>query len=114
MCSMGARKIMARYNEKQIPYAVQEQLVNAFCKMLADLKTPLAVHDFLKDLLNRQERMMLIRRLLIAKLLTDGFTYRAICDKMKCGNSTIARVERWLRFGRGGYEKALKLLKIKV
>lgn len=104
---------MAKYNEKQIPYKTQERLINLFCRMLSKMRKPNEFHDFLKDLLNRQERIMLIRRLLIAELLEAGFTYEAIRHKMGCGNSTIAKVERWLSFGRGGYKKAIQLLKHK-
>jgi len=100
---------MSRYNEKRIPYATQERLMNLFCDMLTQLHTRKTIHDFLKDLLNRQERIMLIRRLMIAELLEKGYTYRDIRERMKCGNTTIAKVERWLSFGRGGYKAAIKL-----
>jgi len=101
---------MARFSEKSIPYETQERLMNLFCDMLAKLHTRKTIHDFLKDLLNRQERIMLIRRLMIAELLERGYTYREIREQLHCGNSTIARVERWLRFGRGGYKAAIKVL----
>jgi len=101
---------MAKYNEKRIPYATQERLINVFCKILSKLSSAREIHDFLKDLLNRKERIMIIRRLLIAELLETGYTYEAIRKRLKCGNTTIAKVERWLSFGRGGYKKAIKLL----
>lgn len=69
--------------------------------------------NFLKDLLNRQGRLMLIRRLLIAEMLIDGRTYQEISRRLKCGSTTVARVVRWLHFGRGGYEQAIKAKKYK-
>lgn len=104
---------MARYNEKRIPYQVQDRLLRMLADILCRLKTTQQVSDFLKDLLNRQERAMLVRRLLIAEMLMDGYKYREIVDKLHCGMMTIARVERWLHFGRGGYERAVNVKKRK-
>lgn len=98
---------MARYNANRIPYHKQEKLISALCEVLCRLKTISAVRNFLKDLLNRQERAMLVRRLLIAEMLVEKRTYREIVDALGCGTTTIARVERWLKFGRGGYAKAV-------
>jgi len=80
--------------------------------ILAELKTQKAIRDFLKDLLNRQERAMLARRLLIAEMLLDGAKYHEICAELNCGSATVARVERWLHFGRGGYERAIQTKRI--
>lgn len=71
-------------------------------KVLAQLKTHGAIHSFLKDLLNRQERLMLVRRLLIAELLARGKTYEAIERRLGASSVTIAKVERRLNFGRKG------------
>ncbi|HBV33237.1 TPA: hypothetical protein DIC39_02560 [Patescibacteria group bacterium] len=98
---------MARYNEKRIAYVTQDKLLGILSQTFSKLGKSKAIHDFLKDLLNRQERAMLTRRLLIAQFLVDGVTYSDIQKKLKCGASTIAKVERWLNFGRGGYRTAL-------
>jgi len=99
---------MPRYKAEKIPYDKQDQLMDKFCEILSNLESKNAIRDFLKDLLNRQERMILIRRLLIAEMLEQGVTYREIIKKLKCGSPTIARVERWLHFGRKGYKQALE------
>lgn len=102
---------MARYNEKKIAYSLQDRLMDIFCETLARLKTKKAIRNFLKDLLNRQERLMLLRRLLIAELLLDDKTYQEIKEELHCGASTIAKVERWLHFGRDGYKQAVAVKK---
>ncbi|MDD5342286.1 MAG: YerC/YecD family TrpR-related protein [Patescibacteria group bacterium] len=102
---------MARYNANKIPYKLQDRLMDHFCETLARLKTKSDIRNFLKDLLNRQERIMLIRRLLIADMLISGKSHREIREKLKAGFPTISRVDRWLNFGRGGYETALKTIK---
>ncbi len=108
LSSMKVKITMARYNEKRITYQTQERLMDMLARVLAGLKTQKAMRDFMKDLLNRQERAMLARRLLIAEMLIEGATYSAICAKLRCGSATVARVERWLHFGRGGYERAIQ------
>ncbi len=85
--------------------------MDALCEVLCQLRTPAAVRNFLKDLLNRQERIMLIRRLQVAELLQAEKTYREIQAALHVGPATIARVERWLHFGRGGYRAAITALK---
>lgn len=102
---------MSRYNEKKLNYDVQEKLLNILCKILFKLETPGAIKKFLKDLLNRNERTMLVRRLFIAEMLLDKRTYNEIKNQLHCGKSTIARVERWLNFGRGGYREAIRVKK---
>lgn len=86
-------------------------MINKFGRVLAGLKTEDAITEFLKDLLNRQERLMLVRRLQIAEMLESGETYVKIINKLHCGPATISRIERWLNFGRGGFKKAAKITK---
>lgn len=102
---------MARFNAKKIKYDEQEIIWDKFCKVVASLGTSEKIKDFLKDLLNRGERMMLARRLEIAKLLSEEKTYRAIKKELRVGIATIARVDRWLHFGRNGYFAAIKEMK---
>jgi len=104
---------MARYNANKLPYKIQDRLMDNFCNILANLKSPLEIRNFLKDLLNRQERIMLIRRLLIADMLENGKSYREIKEKLKTSYTTIARIGRWLNFGREGYRRALRLKRLK-
>lgn len=99
---------MARYNSNKISYEKQDALFDDFCEALVKLKTRQEIKDFLKDLLNRQERIMLVRRLQIAELLVRDFSYSAIKKMLGVGASTIARVSRWLYFGRNGYMNILK------
>lgn len=82
--------------------------MDLLCAALHHLKTKSAIRRFLKDLLNRQERAMLVRRLLIAEMLLEQRTYREIIQRLHCGAPTIARVERWVHFGRGGYLRAVR------
>lgn len=101
---------MSRYKEHRVPYNEQDRLWSEFCTVLARLNTSENIRRFLKDLYNRQERMMFIRRLQVAKLLHQGKTYEKIMKELHVGSDTIARVHRWLQFGRDGYKKAIEQL----
>jgi uncharacterized protein YerC len=66
-----------------------------------------AVKLFLRDLLTESERLMLGRRLMIARLLLRRQTYDEVRRRLGVGYATIARVERWLEDELPGYEQTL-------
>lgn len=101
---------MPRYRETRLSKKIQDDVWNEFCDIIIRLKTRSAVRDFFSDVLNRTERLMLIRRLQVASLLVCGFTYDEIRKLLGVGSPLIARVQRWLEFGRGGYKRAIGLL----
>jgi len=63
---------------------------------------------FLRDLLTESERIMLGRRIWIARLLLAGEKHTAIAERLSVALSTIWRVERWLHDQHHGYEHAVK------
>ena len=63
--------------------------------------------SFLKDLLTESERIMLGRRILIARELLSGARYEDIAASMNVGHDTISRVQQWLSDQIPGYEQAL-------
>lgn len=99
---------MSQYVHKKIPYEKQDLLLEEFCMVLQKLKTAKDKMYFFKDLLNRGERVMLVRRFKIAMMLEDGATYSDIRKELGASKTTIARVEQRLNFGRGGYKAAIK------
>lgn len=101
---------MARYSDKRIAKPTQDELWNEFCDLVVNLKSREAVRRFFCDLFNRGERLMVARRLHIASLLEAGATYETIKATLGVGASTIARVHRWLEFGRNGYRSAVRHL----
>ena len=66
-----------------------------------------AMKLFLRDLLTASERIMLGRRILIARELLARRRYRDIGADLKVGYDTIERVHRWLRDQFPGYEQAI-------
>jgi uncharacterized protein YerC len=66
-----------------------------------------ATKMFLRDLLTESERIMLGRRIIIARLILRGATYDLIRNRLGVGYNTISRVEKWLQDELPGYEQAL-------
>lgn len=62
---------------------------------------------FLRDLLTESERIMLGRRIWIARLLLSGTPRVEIMETLKVGPNTVWRVEKWLSDCLPGYENAL-------
>jgi len=69
-----------------------------------------AMKAFLRDLLTESERIMLGRRILIARLLLSGETYDGIFDRLGASHRTIRSVDRWLQDQMPGYEDAIAAL----
>jgi uncharacterized protein YerC len=67
-----------------------------------------ATKAFLKDLLTPSEKIMLGRRIWIARLLLQGHTQAEIGERLQVGPNTIWRVQRWLHDQLPGYEEAIK------
>jgi len=66
------------------------------------------VKRFLRDLLTPSERVMLGRRIWIARLLLAKTPQDEICRKLKVGPNTVCRVGKWLEDQFPGYEKAIQ------
>ena len=69
-----------------------------------------AMKLFLRDLLTESERVMLGRRILIARLLLSGETYDGIYDRLGASPGTVRNVDRWLQDQIPGYEDVIKAL----
>jgi len=67
-----------------------------------------AMKLFLRDLLTESERIMLGRRILVARLLLQKKHCEEIAQELGMSHRTIYRIEYWLRDQLPGYETALK------
>ena len=64
--------------------------------------------QFLEDLCTIQELEQMNQRLQAAKMLLDGFTYEEVTRKTKVSSATLSRISKCIRYGEGGYKKALE------
>jgi len=97
-------KISRRFLNKELENYIFELFLNT----IVEIRNSDDARNFIEDLLSPTERIMLIKRLAIAVLLTKGYTYDDIDDTLKVSRSTIMNVSIWLKNGKSGYTKAVK------
>ena len=83
--------------------SIFEYLVHAILM----LQTPDECRSFLHDLCTESELQEMSRRLQAAIMLKAGYIYTDIADKTGLSTATISRVNRCLKYGSDGYNKAL-------
>lgn len=101
---------MPRFQLKTLSKKEQDKLLSEFFASIAVLDNVQEVAKFFKDLLSISETTMLARRLKVAKMLEQGYTFDQIGQQLKMSKGTIAGVQRWLDYGRDGYRTALQKL----
>jgi len=86
------------------------EVLDALYTAASGLKGRKAMKLFLRDLLTESERIMLGRRIVIARRLLAGDSYDLIESDMHVGRDTIWRVQHWLFDQLPGFEQAIKEL----
>src|SRR2546421_2818309 len=84
------------------------EVLDALYTSASAVKGRQAMKLFLRDLLTESERIMMGRRILIARRLLTNGTYDDIGKDLGVGHDTIRRVDRWLYDQFPGYERAIK------
>ena len=80
-------------------------------KAILKLKNLDETRRFFRDLLTKGEIMEFSQRLKVARMLTRRIRYTKIAEETGMSSTTIARVQKWLKNGTGGYKIALRRLK---
>lgn len=71
------------------------------------LKNQEELQYFLRDLLTEKEIAEFSLRWKVAKMLNQGIPYTTIVEETGMSSTTIARVQKWLTAGAGGYRLVL-------
>ncbi len=95
---------------KELPEQDRISILDALYTAAGTVRGRTVMKTFLRDLLTESERIMLGRRILIARRLLQDDTYAKIAEDMKVGHDTIWRVDRWLSDQMPGYEEAIKAM----
>jgi len=69
---------------------------------------------FLRDLLTEKEIKEFTNRWKVARMLNDKVQYERIEKETGMSSTTIARIQKWLTKGMGGYKLVLKRFKDKT
>jgi TrpR-related protein YerC/YecD len=99
---------MAKFHPKRLTALKEKEVLDEFFRVITSLESIEEVKSFFIDLLNKQETVMLSRRLMAARLLDKGFTQEDVSRIMKMGKTTVTNVAQWLNYGNEGYKVALK------
>ncbi len=70
--------------------------LDALYTAAGSLKGRDAMKSFLRDLLTPSERIMLGRRIIIARMIIAGESYDSIGERLHVGRNTISKVYKWL------------------
>ena len=70
-------------------------------------------YEYFEDICTIKEVQDMAQRLEAAILLRKGAGYQAICDQVGLSTATIGRVSKCLKYGTGGYERAIARLEEK-
>ena len=79
-------------------------------KALLSLKNEDECKKFLRDLLTEAEIKEFANRWCVAQMLDKKISYEKIEKETGMSSTTIARVQKWLTNGKGGYKLMLKRL----
>lgn len=82
-------------------------------KAILALKNKNEAKRFLRDLLTEAELNEFSNRFLAAQMLDKGISYTVIQKQTKLSTTTIARISKWLKKGKGGYRLMLNRLQKK-
>lgn len=93
---------------KQLTDKQRLETLDTLYTAASGIKGRQAMKLFLRDLLTPSERIMLGRRIIIARRLIAGNTYDDIEADLHVGRDTIGRVQKWLHDQLPGYEQAIK------
>lgn len=77
-------------------------------KAILALKTEEECKKFLRDLLTEAEIKEFTNRWKVAQMLNKKIAYEEIAKETGMSSTTIARVQKWLTNGMGGYKLVLK------
>jgi TrpR-related protein YerC/YecD len=85
--------------------------IKSLLKAILKLRNTSESEKFFRDLLTVQELKTFSMRWKAAQMLEKGTTYEEIEKQTGMSSTTIARINRWLEYGEGGYKLLLKRTK---
>ena len=100
-----------KFVTKKIEKDIKSKCLDALYAALDFSKERNEIKTFINDVLTEGEKVMVGRRILIAKRLLTGKPHRKIVAEMGVGLDTVYRVKKWLGGRYKGYEKVVEKIK---
>jgi TrpR-related protein YerC/YecD len=85
----------------------REPWFKAIVSAIQSCKTEETLTDFLRDIGTLSELQEWSERLEVAKLLSQGMSYRKVASQTGASTTTVTRVAKYLENGEGGYRSVL-------
>ncbi len=86
--------------------------VDRLFQTILNLETIEECYEFFDDICTIKEIQDMTQRLDTAILLSKGYSYQKIADKVDVSTATIGRVSKCLNYGSGGYKTAIERLNL--
>lgn len=86
----------------------KEPWFKSLCSALKSCKTEEELANFLRDIATLSEMQAMGERLEVAKLLSQGLSYRQVAAQTGASTTTVTRVAHFLENGEGGYREVLQ------
>lgn len=90
---------------------IRNRAIDNLMSVIAGIDSPEDCYNFFLDLCTIKEIQDMSQRFEAAVMLNDGAKYQDIAAAVKTSAATISRVSRCLKYGNGGYEKAIAIYK---
>ena len=91
--------------------ALQTPEIQALFRAISLLQSGEECEAFFEDVCTVKELQAMAQRLEVAKQLTAGKNYNAVCADTGASTATISRVKRCLNYGADGYRLVLDRMK---
>ncbi len=86
--------------------------VDRLFQTILNLETIEECYEYFDDICTIKEIQDMTQRLDTAILLSKGYSYQKIADKVDVSTATIGRVSKCLNYGSGGYKTAIDRLNL--
>ena len=86
--------------------------VDRLFQTILNLQTLEDCYAYFEDICTIKEILDMSQRLDAAILLSQGFSYQKITERVEISSATIGRVSKCLNYGTGGYKKAIEQLQL--
>jgi len=103
---------MAKIIPSKISKSERERLKKILASKMVKFHSLQQVVSFLEDLLTESELVMIYRRLQVAKMLLEGYSYWQIKNELGVSYDTIKSVRAKLDQSRGGYLSFIKDIRL--
>ncbi len=97
-----------KINSEKLKKETREKFLDILYAALDHAKSQNGVKSFISDILTESEKIMLGRRILIAKRLLEKQSYPQIVREVGVGFDTIYKVKKWLGGRHQGYKKVVE------